>query len=152
MTDGHDQDLRQVAVATDGRRARAARRRETVTRTVEVLGLGLGVVLVVVLVFQYLDVYFVLFGEQPDVTPEAERRYLVTAAACLVLLAAGSVAALVGRHPAAVTLGVVLLVVGFVAAVLFAVPVGRWTPEPVDTGPGPDYHPCYSGSGDCLGG
>ncbi|WP_448060792.1 hypothetical protein [Cellulomonas hominis] len=93
-----------------------------------------------------------MFDSKPVVTPYEERRYLVTVTACVALLVIGAVAALVGGHPRVFVLGLVLLVVGILAAAMFAVPAGRWSQEPADVGPGPDYHPCYSGSNDCVGG
>ncbi len=140
------------AVADAWRPTEAPRRSGAVARGLEVGCLGLGVVLIVALFFQYLDIYFMMFDTKPVVTPYDEHRYLVTVTACVALLVIGAVAALVGGHPRVFVLGLVLLVVGLLAAALFAVPTGRWSPEPADVGPGPDYHPCYSGSNDCVGG
>lgn len=119
---------------------------------VEVVALLGGAVLVLVLFWQYLDVYLAFFGEQNVADPEDGTRYVVTASACVALLLAGTVAAVVGRHAGAAVLGTGLLVVGLVAALLFAVPSDRFAVDPPDHRAGPDYVPCYSGSGDCLGG
>ncbi|HYQ75786.1 DUF6234 family protein [Cellulomonas sp.] len=149
-----DQGAAPPAPAPDDPGARAARdrRRSDRARVVEVVALLGGAALVPVLFWQYLDVYLAFFGEQAVASAEDGTRYVVTATACVVLLLVGTGAAIVGEHTGAVVAGTVLLVVGLVAAVLFAVPSDRFAVDPPDNRPGPDYVPCYSGSGDCLGG
>lgn len=122
-----------------------------VVRGVEVAGLGLGVLLVVALFFQFLDVNLSLYGDQPPPTAAQETRYVVTAVACLALVLAGTVAAGVARHIGVLGLGIVLLFVAAVAAVVLAVPGDRFEYEPPRQ-ERPAYEPCYSGSGDCVGG
>ncbi|AEE45561.1 DUF6234 family protein [Cellulomonas fimi] len=122
-----------------------------VVRGVEVAGLGLGVLLVVALFFQFLDVNLSLYGDQPPPTAADGSRYVVTAVACLSLVLAGTVAAGVGRHIGVLGLGIVLLLVAAVAAVVLAVPGDRFEYEPPRQ-ERPAYEPCYSGSGDCVGG
>lgn len=107
--------------------------------------------LVVALVWQWLDVHLTFFGTLPEPTPGDGVRYVVTASACVVLATAGLLAALAAGHPRVAALGVVVLVVALVAASLLAVPSDRWAREPVDR-PAPAYEPCFSGSGDCVGG
>jgi hypothetical protein len=124
-----------------------------VARWIETVGLVAGVVLIVRLFFVWLDVYFVLFGEQPDPTPADERRHVVTVAWCLGVLTVATAVAFVAGHVRVAATGIALVGVALVATLVFSVPTGRWTPEaPAVEQPDADYHPCYTGSGDCLGG
>jgi len=132
---------------------RAPRQRDSgVAHVVQVLGLLGGVLLIGVLFSQYLDVYLAFFGEQNVATPRDGTRYLVTVTACVALLVAGTAAAAVRGRGGVAAVGGLLLIAGLLAAVLFAVPSDRFTVAPPDNRPGPDYVPCYSGSGDCPGG
>lgn len=149
-----DPEPARPATPPDDPGARAARdwRRSDRARVVEVVALLGGAALIPVLFWQHLDVYLAFFGEQNTASPEDGTRYVVTATACVVLLLVGTAAAIVGEHTKAVVAGTALLVVGLVAAFLFAVPSDRFAADPPDNRPGPDYVPCYSGSGDCPGG
>ena len=123
----------------------------TAARRVEAVGLVLGGVLVLALVWQYVDVHLTFFGEVPEPTPADGLRYVVTATACLVSVAVALGAAVLAGHVRVAVLGVVLLVVAVGAAVALAVPSDRYA-RPSVPDPGPAYEPCYSGSGDCVGG
>lgn len=127
-------------------------RRAAVLRGLEAVGLGVGAVLVVVLAGQWFGIYFLLMGEQPDVSAAEETRFVVTATACFALVALGLGAALVAGHRWITALGVAVLVAALAVVVVLPVPTDRWQVVEQVEGPGPDYRPCYSGSGDCVGG
>ncbi|MBW0253124.1 DUF6234 family protein [Cellulomonas sp. PS-H5] len=147
-----DRDPARPAPPDPGAHAVRDRRRSDRARVVEVVALLGGAALIPVLFWQYLDVYLAFFGEQNVASPADGTRYVVTATACVALLLVGTGAAIIGEHTRAVVAGTALLAVGLVAAVLFAVPSDRFAVDPPDNRPGPDYVPCYSGSGDCPGG
>lgn len=150
---GDDRDPARPAPPDDpGARAARDRRRSERARVVEVVALLGGAALIPVLFWQYVDVYLAFFGEQNVASPADGTRYVVTASSCLALLLVGTAAAIIGEHTRAVVAGTALLVVGLVAAFLLAVPSDRFAADPPDNRPGPDYVPCYSGSGDCPGG
>jgi peptidoglycan/LPS O-acetylase OafA/YrhL len=131
---------------------RSTRRWETATAVVAGVLCGGGALLLGLLFFQFVDVYFTIWTSV--VIDDADiRRYAVTATSCVIALGAALLAALAARRSKLAWLAGVLLVLGIVAALLFAVPQGRWTP--VEPGPEPlpsNYEPCYSGSNDCGGG
>lgn len=127
-------------------------RRAAVLAGLEAVGLGLGAVLVVVLAGQWFGIYFLLMGEQPDVSAAEETRFVVTATACFALVALGLGAALVAGHRWITALGVAVLVAALAVVIVLPVPSDRWEVVEQVEGPGPDYRPCYSGSGDCVGG
>lgn len=110
-----------------------------------------GGLLIGVIFLQWLSTYFVIWGS-PVVTDSGIQNYEVTASACLLILVSACILAIVGgNRPLAWATGI-FLVVGVVAALIFAIPQGRWEPhsepKPLPT----DYQPCYSGSNDCPGG
>ena len=110
-----------------------------------------GGLLIGVLFMQWFTTYFVIWGS-PVVTESGIQNYEVTASACLLLLVGACVLAIAGRNrPLAWATGI-FLVVGLVAALIFAIPQGRWEahsePKPLPS----DYQPCFSGSNDCPGG
>jgi len=125
--------------------------RTFVARGLEAVGLTLGSALVVALVWQWLDVYLTFFGVLPEPTPSDGVRYVVTATAAVTLIVVGFLAGLAAGHQRVAGLGAVLLVIALAAAFLLAVPADRWARQPAD-GPAPGYEPCFSGSGDCVGG
>ena len=132
--------------------ARRIPRWETAIAVVAGILCGGGVLLIGLLFFQFVDVYFTIWT--PAVVGEGDiRRYDVTAAICVIALGAALVAALVARRWELAWVAGVLLVIGIVAALLFAVPQGRWMSVENDPAPLPsNYQPCYSGSNDCVGG
>jgi hypothetical protein len=159
MTDARlddDESEHPVPVRDDAAavRAHADRLRSQRARVVELVGLVLGTLLIGALFVQYLDVYLTFSGDPVTATRDEGARYVVTAVACVALLLAGTAAAVVGEHGGVTALGCLLLAVGLGAAVVLAVPQDRWSYDEAPQGPGPDYHPCYSGgdSDECLGG
>ncbi|PJJ73440.1 hypothetical protein CLV46_3032 [Diaminobutyricimonas aerilata] len=111
-----------------------------------------GAAAALLLMLQYLEVYFTIWGESDRPSPGEEARYLLTGGTALALGVAGTVVAAVRRRTRAVITGIAVVLLTVALAGVFAVPQGRWTPEPapvVDDG----YVPCF-GEGDpnCVGG
>ena len=113
---------------------------------------GGGTILIGVLFFQFVDVYFTIWT--PAVVDGGDvHRYELTAAICVIALGASVLSAVISRRWELAWVAGILVVIGLVAALLFAVPQGRWmradeAPEPLPT----NYQPCYSGSNNCVGG
>ena len=113
-------------------------------------GVGTGlflvaIVLLLALPVEYVAVYFG-FGEVPDPTPAQERVHLVTAGACLALMATTLVVAIATHCTVLAGLAVGGLVVSLAAAFVFSVPQGRWNPQPAAPELPANYDPCFSGS------
>lgn len=105
------------------------------------------------LLWQWLDVYFAIGGPGNVVTEARENRYVVTASACLLLLAVGTGAAIATQRHVLTALGMVLFVLGVGVAAVFAVPPNDWERGPPPLPPA-DRPLCRSGgdSSDCPGG
>lgn len=127
--------------------------RPSPARPIANLCLALGAILIVVLLGQHFGVYFAIGGPGNVATEAEENRYLVTATACLLLLAVGTGAAIATRRHVLTALGMVLFVLGVGVAAVFAVPPNDWEREPPPPPPA-DRPICRSGgdSDDCPGG
>ncbi|GAA1509233.1 DUF6234 family protein [Nocardioides humi] len=102
----------------------------------------------------YLGSHLCAFGECSVPGPEEIRTYRVL----VTVLAAAAVTTLVlavrRRARGAVVWHAVVALAGLVSAVAFAMPAidGDALRHDDLPQPNPDYVPCYSGSGDCVGG
>jgi hypothetical protein len=75
------------------------------------------------------------------------------AAGLLIALQVGLLARAVRRGRGGLVLvSIVALVCAVGAAVVLSVPAVDWRPEPPAHTLDPNYRPCFSGSGDCVGG
>ena len=104
----------------------------------------------------WLDVYFVLFGEQPQVQPANIAAYRVWGAIALVALLCGALAHMLNRGRCMLgTLWQALLVlVGTASVVLCYIPGAVELPAPEQEDDGYHAPPCYSGGDneECVGG
>ncbi len=119
-----------------------------------VAALVIGGTLIVALFWQYIDIYFALFGTEVTVTDADGTRYLVTAALAITLLIVAAIIGGIRRVRSLLGWGIALAILALLAAFVLQVPAGRFW---VDPGGGPpiddDYVPCF-GEGDpnCVGG
>ncbi|MFS0704280.1 DUF6234 family protein [Cellulomonas sp. 179-A 9B4 NHS] len=117
--------------------------RRSLVRPLASLCLTVGAMLIVTLFGQHFAVYFSIGGPGNVATEAEQNRYVVTATACLVLLVIGTGAAIATRRHVLTALGMVLVVVGVVVAVGFAVPPHDWERDPPP--PPADRPICRSG-------
>lgn len=78
--------------------------------------------------------------------------YWVTAGIMLALQVGLLVRAIVRRRVGLVFIASVALIMALGVALLMSVPRIDWRAEPPASTINPNYRPCYSGSGDCIGG
>ena len=114
--------------------------------------LAVGITLTVALVYQQLDVYFTFGGETVVPTDAQETRYVWTAGAGIVAMAASLVLALIIPSRPLGWCAFAGVVVALIVAGVFPVPQDRWRPDPPTYEMPDNYTPCYSGSGDCGAG
>ncbi len=121
-------------------------------------GLASGVALVAItnLVSNWLDVYLVFFGEQPEVLPANVTAYRVWGTIAVLALVAGVLAHLLDRRRRVLgTVWHVLLVLGGAGIlVLGYIPGSVDLPSPAHDRDGYGAPPCYSGgdNDECVGG
>ena len=131
--------------------SRSSRDRVQVLRAVAGVLLIVGCLLIVLLVLQFIDVFFTL-GNPAVVDDGDVRRFEATASACVAVLGASLLLAVLSRRRTLAWAAGAVLLLGMLVVVLFAVPQTRWAPveesHPLPT----NYEPCYSGSTDCGGG
>lgn len=116
---------------------------------------ALAVVIVVMLLpLAYVGAHLCAWGECSQPGPDEVRAYRVMVGVLVLAVPTTVVLAVRRRARLAVAGHVLLGVVAVLAALLFAMPSIDWAglreddPPP----PNPDYVPCFSGSGDCVGG
>ncbi|MEU0313646.1 DUF6234 family protein [Nocardioides sp. NPDC006273] len=108
------------------------------------------------LAMNWLDVYLVFFGEQPEVEPANIVAYRVWGAIALVAIASGVVAHLLNRRRR--VLGTVwqtlMVVVGTALVLVCYIPGAVDLPDPEPVEDGYSAPPCYSGgdNDECVGG
>ncbi|MFE5672108.1 hypothetical protein ACFQ58_10945 [Agromyces sp. NPDC056523] len=117
--------------------------------------LALGGLLTLVLLWQAFEVYFTLFGSEPEVTPVDGDRYLITAALTLGALVGAVVFAAISRRPALIVTACIVGCLGLIVAFAVPVPADRFIPDqppaPADDGGGGGS--CYGpGDPNCIGG
>lgn len=119
-----------------------------------IAALVIGGTLIPTLFWQFLDLYFTLFGAEVTVTEADGTRYLVTAAFAIALPIVAAVVGGILRVRSLLGWGIAVAILALLAAFVLQVPPGRFW---VDPGGGPpindDYVPCF-GEGDpnCVGG
>jgi hypothetical protein len=108
------------------------------------------------LAMNWLDVYLVFFGEQPEAEPSNVVAYRVWGSIALAALASGAVAHLL--NPRRRVLGTVwqslMVVVGTALVLVCYIPGAVDLPDPEPVEDGYSAPPCYSGGGneECVGG
>lgn len=121
-----------------------------------VLASGVAVVAIGNLVSNWLDVYLVFFGEQPQVLPSNVAAYRVWGTIVVLALAAGVMAHLLSRRRRVLgTVWHALLILGGAAIlVLCYIPGAVDLPAPERDQDGYRAPPCYSGgdNDECVGG
>ena len=131
---------------------RGARPRAAAAIVVALL-LAVGAAAASALVSNWLNLYFRF---SPTTTPPTARdadSYLRSAGVVVAVPIVCLVIAIVVKARSLVVLSAVLLVGWALAAVILAVPQGRFAPHPASPSPAnSNYHPCYSGSNNCEGG
>ena len=118
------------------------------------LTLTIGGALALSLPYQWLQVYFTIWGPAPEATDAQGAKYFATALAALGFTVVAVVLASLQRRPAVIVLAAVLLALTLLIGFVFQVPQGRWVPEPAPVEPyNSNYVPCF-GEGDpnCIGG
>ena len=78
--------------------------------------------------------------------------YWVTAGAMITIQVGLILRAIVRRRGGLLLIASVALFLTLGVALLFSVPKIDWRPDPPVSTVNPNYRPCYSGSGDCVGG
>ena len=94
------------------------------------------------------------FSASVDAQPSASAvvNYWATAGIAIAIQIGLLVRALVRRRGGLLLTASVALILTVGVALLVSVPTIVWRPDPPATTIHPNYRPCYSGSGDCLGG
>lgn len=126
------------------------------TPVATVLASGVALVAIGNLVVNWLDVYLVFFGDQPQVLPANVAAYRVWGAIAILALVAGVVTRLLNRRRRVLgSIWQALLVVGGAAIlVLCYIPGAVDLPAPERDQDGYGAPPCYSGgdNDECVGG
>lgn len=120
---------------------------------------GVAVVLLVVggvaalaLPAHWASVYFRIWSDPVEATPEQGDRYVAIAATAVGCLLIAVAAAIFARRRAVVWLTTIAFALALLAALVFQVPEDRFAPQPAPADDGRPHPVCYGTSGDCPGG
>jgi hypothetical protein len=94
------------------------------------------------------------FSAGADTQPSSSAvvTYWATAGITIAIQIGLLVRALVRHRGGLVLIASVAVILTVGVALLVSVPTIDWRPDPPAATINPDYRPCYSGSGDCIGG
>lgn len=115
--------------------------------------LAIGSLLALVLMWQFLDVYFTLWGAPVTVTEADGDRYVITAGVATAALIGAVALAISVRRRSLIITASVLAAIGLIITFATQVPQGRFIPDPPPPPAERPYAPCF-GEGDpnCVGG
>lgn len=92
------------------------------------------------------------YSSESEIPASDVSSYWVTAGIMLALQVGLLIRAIWRRRGGLVLVSSAALVLALGAVLVLAVPTIDWRPEPPTPTMNPNYSPCYSGSGDCVGG
>ncbi len=148
-----------VTIGSFGAAVFVVRRGDSRPRAVGAIGvvllLALGAGAVSALVAHWFSVYFSISSSPRMASVRDGEIYVRSAAVAVAVPIVALVIALFVRARSLVILCAVFIVGLSLAALIFAIPQNRFVPHHEIPTPKPansNYHPCYSGSNDCVGG